>query len=99
LFHPDQRKNPDGCILIDVRTSREYNESRIAGAMNIDFFSPSFRAQVEQLDPHTPCIVYCLKGNRGKKAMEFMKARGFLSVYNISGGITGWKEAGLPIEQ
>jgi len=93
-----KEKNPGSCILIDVRTSREYNESRIAGATNIDFFSPSFRAQVEQLDHDTPCIVYCLKGNRGKLAMERMKESGFWSVYNISGGITGWKEAGLPTE-
>jgi len=93
-----KEKNPGGCILIDVRTPREYTGSRITGAMNIDFFSPSFRAQVEQLDHDTPCIVYCLKGNRGKKAMEFMKENGFLAVYNISGGITGWKESGLPTE-
>ena len=93
-----KEKNPGGCILIDVRTSREYTESRITGAMNIDFFSPSFRAQVELLDPSTPCIVYCLKGNRGKSAMERMKECGFQTVYNMSGGITGWKESGLPTE-
>jgi rhodanese-related sulfurtransferase len=91
-------KKPGDCILIDVRTAREYAGSRIAGAINIDFFSPSFRSQVEYLDPHTPCIVYCQKGNRGKKAMELREAGGFLAVYNISGGITGWKEAGLPVE-
>jgi rhodanese-related sulfurtransferase len=91
-------KNQGSCILIDVRTAREYTRSRIAGAINIDYFSPTFRSHVEQLDPLTPCIVYCLKGNRGKKAMELMKAGGFLAVYNISGGITGWQEAGLPVE-
>jgi len=93
-----KEKKPGGCILIDVRTSREYTESRITGAMNIDFFSPSFRTQVEQLNHNTPCIVYCLKGNRGRKAMELMKENGFMEVYNISGGITGWKESGLPTE-
>ncbi len=70
----------------------------LPGQRDINFFSPSFRAQVEQLDPHTPCIVYCLKGNRGKSAMERMKECGFQTVYNMSGGITGWKESGLPTE-
>ena len=93
-----KEKNPGNCNLIDVRTPREYHESRIAGATNINFFSPSFRAQVELLDPSTPCIVYCLKGNRGKSAMERMKKCGFKRVYNMSGGITGWKESGLPTE-
>jgi len=51
----------------------------------MDFFSPSFRPQVEQLDRTNPCIVYCLKGNRGKRAMGLMKSGGFLVVYNISG--------------
>ncbi len=72
------------------------NQHKIAGAMNIGFFSPLFRVQVGQIDPHITCIVYCLKGNRGKKAMELMKAGSFLGNYNLSGGITGWKEAGVP---
>jgi predicted sulfurtransferase len=49
-------KNRGSCLLIDVRTARECTQSRIAGAINIDFFSPSFRSQVEQLDHLTPCI-------------------------------------------
>jgi rhodanese-related sulfurtransferase len=41
--------------------------------------------------------LYCLKGNRGKKAMELMKAGGFLAVYNISGGLPDGKKQVCPL--
>jgi rhodanese-related sulfurtransferase len=91
-------KDNTRCVLIDVRTSREFHESRIPGAINIDFFSPSFRDQIKSRNPDNSYIVYCQKGTRGKKCMEFMKESGFTEVYNIAGGILGWIASGLPTE-
>ena len=43
-------------------------------------------------------IFQCLKGRRGESACEIFKPQSPATpLYNIAGGITAWKEAGLPV--
>ncbi len=81
--------------VLDVRTPEEWADvGTIADAHKIDFFSENFDQQVSQLDKTKPVMVYCAAGGRSAKAMEKMKALGFTEVYNLSGGMGAWKEAG-----
>jgi len=83
-------------VLLDVRTPKEFQEERISGAVGIDFLSKTFREEFSKLDRGKTYLVYCRTGNRSNGALKVMKEEGFRDVYHLGGGITKWKEAGLP---
>jgi rhodanese-related sulfurtransferase len=91
-----QENREEGCLVIDVRTPKEFAGGHIDGAINIDYFSPDFKEQIEGLDRGQPCVIYCKQGVRGGKTLEIMRGCGFVRVVNIRGGIDHWRSAGLP---
>jgi rhodanese-related sulfurtransferase len=84
-------------IIIDVRTADEFNTGHIAGAINIDYTSAQFTADVSLLDKTKQYLVYCETGVRGAAATQIMVGLGFINVQNIAGGITAWIEDGYPV--
>jgi rhodanese-related sulfurtransferase len=78
--------------IIDVRTPNEFDQGHIEGAKNIDYFSKSFKSELEKLDKSVPVYVYCRSGGRSAKAMQIMKEIGFVSVYNLQGGFLAWSQ-------
>jgi len=90
----DNWKN-DKFVVIDVRTSKEFEENHIDGAINIDFDSASPQAEIRYFDRSAIYLLYCRAGNRSSRALEIMKSMGFTRVAHIAGGINAWKQAGL----
>lgn len=89
---------PDSLVVLDVRTPEEFAQGRIADSVNIDFYAPTFAAQLDELDKDTPYFVYCRSGNRSAETIDTMRELGFTEVYELEGGIVSWAGAGLPIE-
>lgn len=85
--------NPDFNIL-DVRTFEEYTDGHIPDAINIDYYSPTFRIQLDSLDKNDIYLVYCSSGNRSGRAVDTMQVSGFIETYNMLGGISAWISAG-----
>src|SRR5512134_3359935 len=83
-------------VLLDVRTPQEYRDGHIDGAVLIDYTSSSFKEELGGLDPEKTYLVYCRTGNRSGKAISVMEELRFRKVRHLSGGITKWKERGLP---
>lgn len=77
-------------ILIDVRTSEEFNNGHIEGALNLDYNSGEFESYVDSLDVTKPVFVYCQAGGRSGKARDILKDRDFLEVYNLKNGYGNW---------
>ena len=77
-------------ILVDVRTSEEYADGHLEGALNIDYFSTTFSEEIGKLRLETPVLVYCRSGNRSGKSMKIMYDIGFKEVKNLIGGYKGW---------
>jgi rhodanese-related sulfurtransferase len=88
----------DNVQLIDVRTKKEYEEGYIAGAQNIDFFSPTFIEDINKLDKEKPVYLYCKSGGRSAKCAEKMLEEGFIKIYDLDGGFSKWKHEGLEIK-
>lgn len=88
----------DDVQLVDVRTSEERREGFLANSQNIDFNSPTFAQEIEELDKSKPVIVYCKSGERSAKCAEKMKDAGFVKIYDLDGGIAKWKYRGYNIE-
>jgi rhodanese-related sulfurtransferase len=91
-----KRSGDPDFVLLDVRTREEFDAERIAGAVIVDYRSPSFREQVAKLDRGKSYVVYCRTGHRTSGAVKVMRELGIPNVYVFSGGITKWKEAGFP---
>ncbi|MEZ0486796.1 rhodanese-like domain-containing protein [Fibrella aquatica] len=84
--------------LIDVRTDAEVKTGVIANARQIDFSGPHFQHQLDQLDKNVPVYVYCAVGGRSARAAQVLASKGFKEVYNLSGGIQQWVQAGNPLQ-
>jgi hydroxyacylglutathione hydrolase len=86
----------DGAYLLDVRGADEYRSERIAGAIHIPMgYVPVYACDLPQ---DRPLIVQCGSGVRSLIVASLLQRAGFRQVWNLSGGIEGWKRAGLPVE-
>ena len=84
--------------LVDVRTPEEWNEWHISGASNIDVKDEGFSQNAEkELSKDRPVAVYCRGGVRSVTAAQTLAKLGFKNILNLDGGITAWREAGLPV--
>jgi len=84
-------------VVLDVRTPEEFNSGHIPNAINIDIYSDYFNSDIAALDKSKSYAVYCRSGKRSVDACEVMSELGFKSLYNLSGGIIEWIEAGKAI--
>jgi rhodanese-related sulfurtransferase len=91
-----QNLNNPNFIILDVRTADEFNSGHIAVAININYESQQFTADVSKLDKNKQYLVYCATGIRGAAATQIMMSFGFTDVQNMTGGITAWIQDGYP---
>ena len=84
-------------VILDVRTPEEFKSGYIEGAINIDYYSETFRDDLGELDKEEPYLIYCRTGRRTAESMNIMRELGFVEVYNMLGGITDWEGKGYPV--
>ena len=84
-------------IILDVRTADEYKSGYIIGAINIDYYSTEFQADIGKLDKNKQYLVYCKAGVRSAAAVRIMLDLGFQKTQNLDGGITKWIQDGYLI--
>lgn len=90
-----RRLDEDSAILIDVREPAEYAAERIHGALlfPLSTFDPHALP-----DPGRRLLVFhCGTGMRSAKAVAKCQAAGIGHYSHMQGGLTAWKEAGLPV--
>ncbi len=92
-------KKPKNVVIIDVRTPEEYTEGKIPGAINIDYKNENFKEEVGKLDKSKVYFIYCRSGHRSGNSRVIMNEAGIKNVYDLDGGILGWKELKYPVEQ
>ena len=78
-----------GYLILDVRTTQEYNEKHIPGAINIANESIGTEDIPELPDQDQLILVYCRSGNRSKQASEKLVNLGYTNIVEI-GGINSW---------
>lgn len=85
-------------VLLDVRTPSEQKKGILKGATCLDIFSDDFEQSLQKLDKTKTYYVYCAAGGRSLEACETMQKIGFIHVVDLDGGITRWRNDGLPVE-
>lgn len=96
-----------GGVLVDVRELTEFQTGHIAGAINIprgvlEFQIDAHPTVANASDPalsrkDCPIVLYCRTGGRAALAAVNLQRMGFSDIRSISGGITEWTAAGLPV--
>ena len=87
----------DGHLVIDVRGMSEWRAGHLPGATHL--FLGDLPETSAPIPRDTPIAVYCQGGTRSAIAASLLQAKGFTKVTNVRGGITGWRGAGLPVDQ
>lgn len=91
----------NGLQVLDVRDSEEWDEGHIEGA----HFLP-YTSMVQQLTnpprldklaigKDQSVAVTCATGKRSSTAVSILKRNGYQSVYNVTGGMKAWGDAGF----
>ena len=92
--------NREDALVVDVRDPGEYGAGHILGARNLPLSRmEEGGAELAAKRKDKPVIVYCDTGNRSAKAAAALRSKGYARVLNLSGGLTAWLQAGLPVEK
>ena len=81
--------------VVDVRTPAEYNQGHISGAVNIH--AGEIENACHYLKKEASIATVCGEGNRSSIAASILQRMGFKDIYNISGGMNAWVNAGYKI--
>lgn len=77
-------------IIIDARTTEEFNEGHIEGAILIPEYEIGERAEKELPNKDQLILVYCRSGRRSKIAAQALADLGYTNVKEF-GGIIDWQ--------
>jgi rhodanese-related sulfurtransferase len=88
--------NREDAVVVDVRETSEWSSGHIPNARHIALGQLNQRLGELEKIKSKPVIVCCASGNRSSSACGTLKKAGFERVFNLSGGIRAWSDAGLP---
>ncbi len=89
---PKSSVNPEGAVIIDVRTPEEFASGHLTGSINIDINATDFDQKILALNPATKYLIYCRSGNRSAQAVVRMQTLGFSNITDL-GGLESASEA------
>lgn len=84
-------------VLIDVREPDEYIREHIPEAHLVPL--SGFNPDDFPRDRSKIAIFHCRSGGRTEAEAPRILATGFRKVYQLEGGLQGWREAGLPVNE
>jgi len=90
----ENKDNPN-FVILDVRTPEEFLGEHIENAVNLDYYSDTFRNDLDKLDKNKTYLLYCRSGSRSENASNIMEELDFREFYNMLGGIIKWKSERL----
>jgi len=74
-----------GALLIDVRTTEEFAQGHVEGALNIPYQEIDKLMSAIGTDKTRPVVVYCRSGNRSGKAKVVLETKGYTNIFNATG--------------
>lgn len=90
--------NRDQAVFVDIRNENAFQKSHLPGAINIPIEHIDKRKDKLKRFSEQTIVAYCDTGSSSLKAVKALQAQGWEKVHQLRGGITAWKEAGLPID-
>ncbi len=91
--------NREEAVVLDVRADSEFNEGHIINAINIPL--GLLDGRLKELDEYREraIIICCKTGQQSAKAGKILQQQGFQKIYKLSGGMSAWSSASLPLDR
>ena len=84
-------------VLIDVREPDEYIKEHVPQAHLVPL--SGFNPEDFPKEHNKIAVFHCLSGGRTEASAAQILKTGFREVYQLEGGIKGWRAAGLPVNE
>ncbi len=89
--------NQQQATVIDLRDQAEFRKGHIVDALNIPYAKlGEHMGELEKLQER-PVILVCKLGQYSSAAGKQLMQKGFKQIYRLSGGISEWQAAQLPL--
>jgi rhodanese-related sulfurtransferase len=90
---------PDRPRLLDVRSAAEFTSAHIPGSYNVPL--GVLREHRDELRDHLDedVVLICRSGARAGQAEGLLSATGLEHLHVLSGGVSAWDSAGLPLNR
>ena len=85
-----EEKQKNGAVIVDVRSSQEYNEGHINEAINIPYYEIKKNVNNVLKNKKQEIVLYCQTGFRSKQAYKKLIKLEYKKVYNLYGGLDNW---------
>jgi len=96
--HAVQLMNREKAVVVDVSDPQDFAAGHIAGSKNIPLAELEAKLAVAVKNKNLPLILVCRSGARSLGAAATASKLGFAQPQSLSGGLSAWREAALPIE-
>jgi rhodanese-related sulfurtransferase len=86
----------NGAVFIDVREAYELDEAAydIPNVKHIPL--GEIQTRMNEVPKDVNVIIGCRSGGRSMNACSFLSSQGYTNLFNLTGGIMGWINHGLP---
>lgn len=83
--------------VLDVRETSEWDDGHINGAYYMNY--KTLRENIDRLplDRQENISVLCARGLRSSTACSILKMNGYTNIHNVTGGMSAWASARLPM--
>jgi rhodanese-related sulfurtransferase len=94
----DRLDDADAPLVLDVRTTGEFQRGHVPGAVNIPY--QQLGARLSELGEVNgrDVVVYCEAGPRAQRAEATLRTAGFERLYHLEGDMSAWRRSQLPVE-
>jgi hydroxyacylglutathione hydrolase len=83
--------------VLDVRETSEWDDGHIDGAHYMNYKTMRENIEKLKLDKTEYISVLCARGLRSSTACSILKMNGYENIYNVTGGMSAWASASLPM--
>ncbi|HSO44277.1 MAG TPA: rhodanese-like domain-containing protein [Rhodoferax sp.] len=91
--------NREKAVVIDICEPNEFAAGHVIGAKNIPMGQLEGKLAATVKNKALPVILVCHSGARSSRALGIAKKLGFENVQSLSGGLSAWRSANLPVEK
>ncbi len=92
----ERLRRGDKLQVIDVRSRAEWDDGHIAGAVHV--MGGELEKRLDEIPRNGDRLaIVCGSGYRSTVAASVLERHGIRGAYSLAGGMTGWRQAGLPM--
>ena len=91
--------NREKAVVIDICEASEFAAGHVGGAKNVPLSQLEDKLPSVVKNKALPVILVCQSGARSSRALAIAKKLGYDKAQSLSGGLTAWRTANLPVEK